>query len=63
VTGAFGAKLIMQSGNEEQKKKYLIPVYTGEIIPAGGFTEPDRGSDLVTGPLSTTAERTGIATN
>jgi alkylation response protein AidB-like acyl-CoA dehydrogenase len=59
VAGAFGPKIILRSGNEEQKKKYLIPVYTGEAVSGAAFTEPDRGSDLVTNPLSTTAIKDG----
>ena len=51
----FGSKIILRKGREEQKKKYLPPLCQGEAISAGCFTEPDRGSDLVTFPLSTTA--------
>jgi alkylation response protein AidB-like acyl-CoA dehydrogenase len=54
----FGCKLILKHGNEEQKRKYLIPACQGETISWAAFTEPDRGSDLVTFPLSTTCVRT-----
>jgi alkylation response protein AidB-like acyl-CoA dehydrogenase len=55
----FGAKIILRRGNEVQKRKYLPPLYKGEAISAGAFTEPDRGSDLVSGPLATNAVREG----
>jgi alkylation response protein AidB-like acyl-CoA dehydrogenase len=54
----FGCKLILKHGNEEQKRKYLLPTCQGEAISWAAFTEPDRGSDLVTFPLSTTSVRT-----
>ena len=55
----FGSKIILRRGREEQKRKYLPPLCQGEAISAGCFTEPDRGSDLVTSPLSTTAVKEG----
>jgi alkylation response protein AidB-like acyl-CoA dehydrogenase len=51
----FGSKIILKRGSEEQRKRYLPPLFKGEAISAGAFTEPDRGSDLVSGPLSTNA--------
>jgi alkylation response protein AidB-like acyl-CoA dehydrogenase len=51
----FGSKIILKNGSEDQRKKYLPPLFKGEAISAGAFTEPDRGSDLVSGPLSTIA--------
>ena len=42
----FASEIILRFGNEAQKKKYLIPITRGEAISAGGFTEPDHGSDL-----------------
>ncbi|HNQ12354.1 MAG TPA: acyl-CoA dehydrogenase [Bacteroidia bacterium] len=36
---------ILQFGNEEQKKKYLPKLATGEWIGAWGLTEPNTGSD------------------
>lgn len=51
----FGAKMILKKGTEDQIKKYLPPLFRGEAISCGAFTEPDRGSDLVSGPLATTA--------
>ena len=53
----FGSKIILKRGSENQRRKYLIPLFKGEAISAGAFTEPDRGSDLVSGPLSTNATK------
>ena len=55
----LGVEIILWSGNEEQKKKYLPPLCSGETFLASGFTEPDRGSDLVSSPLSTHAVKNG----
>ncbi|MGB7053847.1 MAG: acyl-CoA dehydrogenase [bacterium] len=38
---------ILQFGNEEQKKKYLPLLCSGEKIGAFGITEPNAGSDVV----------------
>jgi alkylation response protein AidB-like acyl-CoA dehydrogenase len=51
----FGAKMILKVGTEEQKKEYLPPLFRGKAISCGAFTEPDRGSDLTSVPLKTTA--------
>src|SRR4030043_2250515 len=37
--------LLYTFGTEEQKKKWLIPLATGEKIGAFGLTEPQAGSD------------------
>lgn len=56
----FASKIILRSGSEEQKKKYLPEICDGRGLPvAGAFTEPDRGSDIITGPLATTAVKDG----
>jgi alkylation response protein AidB-like acyl-CoA dehydrogenase len=55
----FGAKIILRNGSEAQKNTYLPPLYKGEAISAGAFTEPDKGSDLVSGPLATNAVKEG----
>ncbi len=44
-------------GNEEQKKKYLGKLATGEWIGAWGLTEPNTGSDA--GNMKTTAVKDG----
>jgi alkylation response protein AidB-like acyl-CoA dehydrogenase len=42
----FGAQNIYHYGTEEQKKKYLPPVCTGEYVFAGAYTEPNAGTDV-----------------
>ena len=54
---SFGSEMIQAFGTEEQKKKYLPKIPSGEKMPAFAITEPDAGSD-VTG-LKTRAERKG----
>src|SRR5256712_2332134 len=39
------ASLVQSAGTEEQKKKFLPGLCTGEILAAAAFTEPDAGSD------------------
>ncbi|HRI78536.1 MAG TPA: acyl-CoA dehydrogenase family protein [Cyclobacteriaceae bacterium] len=48
---------ILQFGNEEQKRKYLPKLATGEWIGAWGLTEPNTGSDA--GNMKTVAVREG----
>lgn len=48
---------LLQWGNEEQKKRYLVPQARGEKIGAFGLTEPGAGSDVAS--LETTAEKKG----
>jgi alkylation response protein AidB-like acyl-CoA dehydrogenase len=48
---------ILQFGNEEQKKKYLPKLATGEWIGAWGLTEVNTGSDA--GGMLTTAVKDG----
>ncbi len=48
---------IRMSGNDEQKKKYLPKLATGEYIGAWGLTEPSCGSDAAA--LKTRAVRDG----
>jgi short/branched chain acyl-CoA dehydrogenase len=49
----LGSMLIFQTGSEEQKKKYLPALVSGEALAGFGLTEPDGGSDA--GRLRTTA--------
>lgn len=42
----FGAQNIYHYGTEEQKKKYLPPICTGEYVFAGAYTEPNAGTDV-----------------
>ncbi len=54
---ALGTFPILLFGNEEQKKKYLPFIASGEKIAAFGVTESGAGSDITT--LSTTAKKEG----
>ncbi|HXP95596.1 MAG TPA: acyl-CoA dehydrogenase family protein [Telmatospirillum sp.] len=53
----IAAELIRLGGTEEQKKRYLPKLASGEILPTAVFTEPNTGSDL--GALKTRAIRQG----
>ncbi len=43
-------------GTEEQKQKYLKPLISGEMIGAGGITEPEAGSDVASLQMTITRE-------
>lgn len=45
---------IYRFGNDEQKKKYLVPSSSGQMLAAFGLTEPNAGSD--TAAIETTAK-------
>jgi len=53
----IASELILGSGTEEQKQRYLPRIASGEILPTAVFTEPDTGSDLAS--LKTRAVREG----
>lgn len=53
----FGAEEILLFGSEQQKKKYLPPLTTGDSIMGFSITEPDAGSD--TASAVTTAKKEG----
>jgi (2S)-methylsuccinyl-CoA dehydrogenase len=53
----IAAELILSSGTDEQKQKYLPKIASGEILPTAVFTEPNTGSDLAS--LRTRALRDG----
>src|ERR671923_2727213 len=55
-TGHCGPILVMH-GSEEQKKRYLLPMLSGEDIWCQLFSEPGAGSDLAS--VSTRAARDG----
>ncbi|MCK4548124.1 MAG: acyl-CoA dehydrogenase family protein [Candidatus Eisenbacteria sp.] len=54
---ALGCYPILIVGNEEQKKRYLPPVASGEKLAAFGLTEAEAGSDATA--MKTTAVRDG----
>jgi (2S)-methylsuccinyl-CoA dehydrogenase len=53
----IAAELILNSGTEEQKRKWLPQIASGEVLPTAVFTEPNTGSDLAS--LKTRAVRQG----
>jgi alkylation response protein AidB-like acyl-CoA dehydrogenase len=53
----FGSEIILRFGNEEQKRRILPGVTSGQIVTGAAFTEPDHGSDIA--DLNTTASREG----
>lgn len=48
---------LMRVGSEEQKKRFLPPILTGDLVFAIGYTEPEAGTDLFS--LKTTAAKDG----
>ena len=50
---SFGAEELLLFGTEEQKKKWLPPLFSGDAIMGFAITEPDAGSD--TASAATTA--------
>jgi (2S)-methylsuccinyl-CoA dehydrogenase len=55
----IAAELILGGGTEEQKRKWLPKIASGEVLPTAVFTEPNVGSDLAS--LKTRAVRSGGA--
>jgi len=53
----IACELILGSGTEEQKQKWLPRIASGEVLPTAVFTEPNTGSDLAS--LRTRATREG----
>ena len=53
----LGTLYVYETGNEEQKQRWLVPAIKGEKISALAITEPNAGSDVVA--IETTAERHG----
>ncbi len=53
----IAAELILGSGTEPQKQKWLPKIASGDVLPTAVFTEPDTGSDLAA--LKTRAVREG----
>jgi len=43
----FGGMSILKHGNEEQKKKYLPKICTGEMLVCLGLTEPNAGTNTL----------------
>jgi (2S)-methylsuccinyl-CoA dehydrogenase len=53
----IAAELILGGGTEDQKRKWLPKIASGEVLPTAVFTEPNVGSDLAS--LKTRAVRAG----
>jgi (2S)-methylsuccinyl-CoA dehydrogenase len=53
----IAAELILNSGTEDQKRRWLPAIASGTVLPTAVFTEPDAGSDLAS--LRTRAVRDG----
>jgi (2S)-methylsuccinyl-CoA dehydrogenase len=53
----IAAELILGSGTNEQKEKWLPKIASGEVLPTAVFTEPNTGSDLAS--IKTRAVREG----
>jgi len=54
---SFGAEMLQEYGNEEQKERFLRPVATNEQLTGLAVSEPDTGSDMA--GMETTAEKDG----
>jgi (2S)-methylsuccinyl-CoA dehydrogenase len=53
----IAAELIIAGGTEQQKRKWLPKIASGEVLPTAVFTEPSAGSDLAS--IRTRAVRHG----
>jgi (2S)-methylsuccinyl-CoA dehydrogenase len=42
----IAAELVLANGTDAQKRRWLPPIASGEIIPTAVFTEPGAGSDM-----------------
>ena len=54
---ALNSLTLLAFGNEEQKRKYLVPQAKGEKLACFGLTEPNAGSDVAA--MESTARREG----
>ena len=57
IAAGQGAATILAYGSEEQKRRYLRPLFTAEMMGCQLYSEPGSGSDLAS--LATRAERDG----
>ncbi|MBI4311129.1 MAG: acyl-CoA dehydrogenase family protein [Chloroflexi bacterium] len=57
VAASLCGQLVYKFGNEEQKRRWLIPLARGEKIASFALTEPEAGSDAA--GIQTTAVRDG----
>ncbi len=59
TNNGIGSQGIVIDGSDEQKRKYLPRMATGELVGSFALTEPDSGSDAAS--LRTTAKKDGNA--
>jgi acyl-CoA dehydrogenase len=57
TNNGLAGQILVQAGTEEQKRRWLPPIASGEIVASFGLTEPEAGSDPAS--LRTTARRDG----
>jgi (2S)-methylsuccinyl-CoA dehydrogenase len=53
------ARALLKGGTEEQKRKWLPPIATGEVMVGIAVTEPDYGSDVAGVTVSATRDGAG----
>ena len=41
----FAAEVVLRSGDETQRKRFLSPITQAKALSAGAFTEPEFGCD------------------
>jgi len=59
----FGSENIVFFGTEAQKRKYLPRLIKGELLSAGAYTEPDSGTDVVSGRTTAIKEKDEYVVN
>jgi alkylation response protein AidB-like acyl-CoA dehydrogenase len=63
VQNSIVCESLLKFGTEEQKKKFLVPLASGEMIGAFGLTEPEAGSDPVSQQTTAVRDKDGWVLN
>jgi alkylation response protein AidB-like acyl-CoA dehydrogenase len=63
VQNSIVCESLLKFGTEEQKKKFLVPLASGEMIGAFGLTEPEAGSDPVSQQTTAVKDKDGWVLN
>ncbi len=63
LLAAFGAEILQKFGTEDQKKKYLPLIPSGQAIMGSAITEPDAGSDILLAGTTATKNGNGYKIN
>lgn len=63
VQNSIVCESLYKFGTEEQKKKFLVPLASGEMIGAFGLTEPEAGSDPVSQQTTAVKDKDGWVLN